>query len=475
MALDTLYRPLRYADVVGQEETITVLRQFVKTGTGFHQSYVFCGGHGGGKTTLGRILARALLCDAPVEGEPCDQCLSCRSILESSSSECFFEVDAATNSGKDDMKRIVESLQYSTFSGKRRVWLFDESHQLSKSALDAILKPMEDSVQGSQDKLLVCIFCTTEPERMRKTIFSRCAPAFSLRPSGTTAIADRLAYICEQEGIEYEYESLVVIAEVNEAHIRDSLKAVEAISKVGPVNAETVARHLRLDASALYLEILARLGSDLPGVSQRVDALVQIMSPATCYEKLAEAAMMVYRSTLKVGVLPSYWDAGFAQRVGEVHQQYLVAFASRLASRPRHATAAMLLCDLAFLHHGRQGSLAVLGGSIPAAVSVAKAVTPPPQRLPTQTPAPQVKLQEPLGGKSPSVTETPVPSVGKVSPSPVVGKPYLTSGGTYVDPRAQKKAVSPRGTSNGALPADLFGSLLRRRVDELNGNGGSSR
>jgi DNA polymerase III subunit gamma/tau len=477
MALDTEYRPTRYAEVVGQQETIAVLKQFVLSGTGFHQSYVFCGGHGGGKTTLGRILARALLCEAPVEGEPCDQCMSCRSILESGASECFFEVDAATNSGAEDVRKITESLQYSTFSGKRRVWLFDEAHQLSKKALDRLLKPMEDSVPGGADKLLVCIFCTTEPEKMRKTIFSRCAPAFSLRATSASNIAARLAYICDRESITYEWDALVIVAEVCENHIRDSIKAVEAISKIGPVDREGVSTYLRLDANALYLEILARLGSDLPGVTGLVDKLVQLVSPATCYERLAEASMLVYRVSLGAGSAPSYWDAAVVAKVGELHRQYLVAFTSRLASRPRHATASMLLCDLAHLHHGRRGSLVVLSGEIPVTTQQRHIVKPPVQRLPTQTEVPQTESPPPTGGNSSPASETQPPSVGKVSAtSSPVRKPYLTPGGTYVDPRAQRKVASAESPSNGTLDADLFGQLLRLRVAELNdGSRGSAR
>ena len=200
MALDTKYRPLNYEDVLGQDASVSVLRQFIKEGRGFHQSYVFCGQHGSGKTTLGRILARALLCSSPVDGAPCNECHSCKVFLNGGTHESFEELDAATKSGKNDLARIVENVTYSTFSGKRRIYLFDESHRLSKQALDALLKPMEDNVEGSEDKKLVCIFCTTEPEKMRSTIFSRCAPAFVIRAVSPEGIAGRLAWVCEKEG-----------------------------------------------------------------------------------------------------------------------------------------------------------------------------------------------------------------------------------------------------------------------------------
>ena len=158
MAFDTKYRPRTYGDVLGQDATADVLRQFVKEGRGFQQSYLFCGPHGSGKTTMGRILARALLCENPQEGEPCDQCESCLSILERGSSECFSEMDAATKSGKENITRITEEIQYSTFAGTRRVYLFDEAHRLSPQALDALLKPMEDEASpDTDDKQLVCM------------------------------------------------------------------------------------------------------------------------------------------------------------------------------------------------------------------------------------------------------------------------------------------------------------------------------
>ena len=103
MALDTKYRPKNYQDVLGQEASVSVLRQFIKEGRGFHQSYVFCGQHGSGKTTLGRILARALLCSNPVEGAPCDECHSCKVFLNGGTHESFEELDAATKSGKNDL------------------------------------------------------------------------------------------------------------------------------------------------------------------------------------------------------------------------------------------------------------------------------------------------------------------------------------------------------------------------------------
>lgn len=127
MSLDIKYRPRSFSDVVGQESTIAILRQILKAGAAFEQSYLFAGPWGSGKTTLARIMARAMLCSNPSpEGDPCNQCETCRDILENGQSETFVEVDAATNSGKQEINKIKEEIQYSSFSGKRRLYLMDE-------------------------------------------------------------------------------------------------------------------------------------------------------------------------------------------------------------------------------------------------------------------------------------------------------------------------------------------------------------
>ncbi len=351
MSLDIKYRPRVYSDVLGQEATITILKEFVRSGRGFQQSYLFCGGHGSGKTTLGRILARALLCEAPVDGEPCNECHSCKGLLEHGTSADFVEFDAATNSGKADIKAITDEIAYATFSGKRRLYLFDESHQLSKDALDALLKYLEDTFPGSEDKKLTCIFCTTEPEKMRATILSRCAPAFMVQAQKPTQIAARLAAICEKEGIQADLDMLTLIAEVTECHIRDALKAVEGVSMLGAINRENVTAYLHLDLNTTYIEVLQYLGNNLPEAIARTKALLQQVSPVTCYGKLTEVAMLAFQVSLGDTSGTGFWNQAALQQLA-AKGPLLLGYASRFAGRPGRPTAAMLLMDLATLHLG---------------------------------------------------------------------------------------------------------------------------
>lgn len=436
MSLDTRYRPLTYADVLGQRETIQILKQYVASGAGFHQSYLFAGPFGSGKTTLARVLARALLCSKPVEGEPCDQCVSCRSILDGGTSPDFFEIDAATNSGKDSVRRVVEEVQYSTFSGNRRLYLFDEAHQMTKDALDALLKPLEDTVPGSQDKTLVCIFCTTEPERMRNTILSRCAPAFVIRPVAPEVVGERLAMVCDKEGIPYERPALDLIAEITECHIRDALKAVEGVSMLGGVTVLNVAKYLHLDYSDTVLEILATLKTDIATSIAKAAELLKTMSPITAYEKLADMSMLAYRASLGPVVIPTYLDRSAVEALGQTLGDELLDFAEKLSSRPGRPTSSMLLCDLSQLHRG---------------VRVVLAGVP-------KTPAPTLTVPK-LDGN--------VPTQDK--PSNVDGV-YVQPRAINANANAGSNTTSPSGPSSpfSSLYSPLeFFQLVRRRVVEL--------
>jgi DNA polymerase III subunit gamma/tau len=449
VALDTTYRPRKYGDVLGQESSVRVLRQLLKEGKGYHQSYVFCGQHGSGKTTMGRILARALLCSAPIDGEPCDSCESCLAILQGKQHECFTELDAATKSTKEDMLKITEDIQYSSFSGKRRIYLFDESHRLSKSALDAVLKPMEDCIPGTQDKQLICIFCTTEPEKMQSTIFSRCAPAFVIKAVTPEGIADRLAWVCAQEGIAYEHDALVTIAEVTECHIRDALKTLEGVSVLGPVSRTNVTSYLGLGSNDLILDLLDSIGVDQASVVRAASALADSTSPTSAYERLAEASITAYRAHIGVGKIQAHWPQDRIKALAEKGAQ-LLALSSRFSAPPKRPTSHTLLLDSVALHNG-----VVHGVSSEAViVSVAKAT-------PTVVSAVAEKVM-------------PAGNVGINAPKP------SANAVVQVDPRAVGGGAASRRVQNStsvpatALDADAFRNLVGFHYRRLTGAGTGS-
>lgn len=450
MSLDTKYRPRSFDDVLGQDATVTILRRYIATGRSLHQSYIFAGPFGSGKTTLGRIMARAIMCGSPTEiGDPCDKCESCLSILTTGNSIDFVEVDAATNSGKADVQRVVEEIQYSTFAGRRRVYLYDEAHMLSKDALDALLKSLEDTIPGTQDKRLVCIFCTTEPEKMKATIFSRCAPTFVVQPVAPIDIAKRLALVCDKEGFEYDINMLQVIAEVSECHFRDAMKYVEGASMLGSLNVENVSKYLKLDSNLAFISILECLGTDLVGVVSKAKDVMLQFSPATCYERLATMAMLAYQVGIGVTKSPSYIESGRLKSLYELQQHRLIKFSHQFASRVGRPTGAILMCDLGLLHHGGFQSF------------------------------------------EPHVVQTPISRVVAESPasqqflSPVVSKAHVPSSNQRAEVRVNPKAVN--GYNSGAVirhnqvtpginevDPTTFCSLLAIQIAQYEGSSGST-
>ena len=367
MSLDIAYRPKTYSEVVGQQGVIRMLREIVKSGRGFHQSYLFAGPHGSSKTTNARIFARSILCKSPIDGEGCGQCESCKSFDEGKSLD-FVEIDAATNSGKSDMKRIVESLRFSSFSGDRTLYLFDEAHQLTKDALDAILKPMEDPIPGSAEKQLVCIFCTTEPEKMRSTILSRCAPAFAIRKPDVPDIVERLKYVCQQEGIPYEEPALTALTEITKSHMRDALKSLDGISLMpNGASMDNVTSYLQVGSQGKYADVLVNIGEDLQTSLTTLRAILETTSPTVAYEKLLEMCMVAHRVSVGITQIPSFWNYEQITRITSKHGDFILQIAERLAKQPGKPTASMLECDIGILHLMRKGAFSA---QVPMLMSV---------------------------------------------------------------------------------------------------------
>lgn len=453
MALDTKYRPRTYGDVLGQEATVAILRQYVQEGRGFHQSYVFCGQHGSGKTTTARILVRALLCTSPQEGDPCDTCHSCKTLLAGDPHECFEELDAASKSGKGDLSRIVEDISYSTFSGRRRIYLIDESHRLSKQALDILLKPMEDCVPGSEEKQLVLLFCTTDPGKMSSTIFSRCAPAFEIKSVPPEVIGQRLAWVSEREGIRFDPEVMTVLAEVSDSHIRDALKLLEGISMLGPVTKESVSKYLRFDANNMALTLLEAMGTDLPRCIEIAEVVAREVSPTAAYSRVAEAALAAYKIHLGVGKPPSQWDAGRLEALAG-RGPHLLAIASKFAAPPHRPSSHSLALDSGEMHYALLGHSLLPDRVFGEAMAAPAMLGAAPQHPPPQKEAPGVAPNEVIT----------VLCVAEAK----------TTAGVWVDPRGIAHTDDLPSSTNsdaGLLAPEVFRDLVNHHLRELSRGG----
>lgn len=222
MAYQALYRkhrPTDFSDVKGQDPIIRTLANQVKTDRIGH-AYLFCGTRGTGKTSVAKVFSRAINCENPVDGNPCNECPTCKSILNGTNLSVA-EIDAASNNGVDSIRQIVEEVKYSPTDAKYRVYIIDEVHMLSIGAFNALLKTLEEPPSYA-----VFVLATTEAHKIPITILSRCQRYDFLRISIDT-IAARLRELCNKEGIAAEENALRYIAKCGEGSLRDALSLLE--------------------------------------------------------------------------------------------------------------------------------------------------------------------------------------------------------------------------------------------------------
>lgn len=224
MSTEVLYRkwrPRTFADVVGQEPITRTLRNAVASGRVAH-AYLFTGPRGTGKTSTGRILAKAVNCLAPLDGEPCERCPSCRDYVDNRALD-LIELDAASNRGIDEIRNLREKVGFAPTSARYKVYLIDEAHMLTDPAFNALLKTLEEPPPH-----VIFVLATTEVHRMPATIISRCQ-RFDFRRVAQQAIVARLAYICEQEQVTAEPGALELIAQNATGSLRDAINLLEQL------------------------------------------------------------------------------------------------------------------------------------------------------------------------------------------------------------------------------------------------------
>lgn len=245
------YRPLSFDSVVGQESLTKTLKNAVATGKLAH-AYLFCGPRGVGKTTCARIFSKVINCEHPTaDGEPCDQCDSCKAFAEQRSFNVF-ELDAASNNSVNDIRDLLEQTRIPPQTGRYKVFIIDEVHMLSTQAFNAFLKTLEEPPAHA-----IFILATTEKHKILPTIISRCQ-IFDFDRMTVPNIVNHLKMVAEKEGIKYDEEALSLIAEKADGGMRDALSVFDQVVSFtqGNVTYEHVLEDLNILDSDYYFKIV---------------------------------------------------------------------------------------------------------------------------------------------------------------------------------------------------------------------------
>src|SRR6185312_13067716 len=265
------YRSGTFDEVIGQDHVAQTLKKAITAGRIAH-AYLFCGTRGTGKTSMARIMARALNCskaDGPTT-EPCGKCDLCVAIARGEDIDVI-EIDAASNTGVDNIREVIENAQYRPARSRFKVYIIDEVHMLSKSAFNALLKTLEEPPGHVK-----FILATTEPEKVLQTILSRCQ-RYDFRNIPTREIAAHLKDICSKEKIKADEDALMLVAKAGAGSMRDALSLLDRLLSVGEKNltAEMVEQLLGLPRTQVLFDLANAIGSgDVKSTLAQADAIL---------------------------------------------------------------------------------------------------------------------------------------------------------------------------------------------------------
>ena len=410
-ALYRTYRPRIFDDVKGQDVIVRTLKNQVKTGRIAH-AYLFCGSRGTGKTTCAKILAQAVNCLNPVDGNPCGECESCRSILEGSSINVI-EMDAASRNGVDDFRRIIEEIAYPPGEGKRKVYIIDEVHMLTPAAFNAFLKTLEEPPDYA-----VFILATTDPQKLLPTVLSRCQ-RYDFRRIPAGVIEKRLREVFDAEGIGADEEAVRLIARRAEGGLRDALSIADRCASFFPGQQLTGSRILEVlgtaDTSMWRSMLHHAVDGNASSMIRQFDELLmdgkdvrQIISDFTWYLR----DLLIFKASGGSDETDSLVGEDreiLLKDAGELDEQqimYYIEVLSELSSSLRNASNARVLAEIALINLCRPESKKTIPDSLEARLArvetlLEKGAVAFPSGVPVKSEAP---------GK-----ETPPPAEAKIS------------------------------------------------------------
>ena len=272
MAYQAIYRkwrPTTFEDVVGQAHITDTLKTEIKTNRLAH-AYLFCGTRGTGKTTTAKILSRAVNCESPLpNGNPCNECSSCKGILSNTIMD-IVEIDAASNNGVENIRELRDEISYTPANVKYKIYIIDEVHMLSTSAFNALLKTLEEPPAHA-----IFILATTEPQKIPATIQSRCQ-RFDFRRISAKNIAGRIGEITRKDGINITQDAIRLVAELGDGSMRDALSVLDLCSGIeGEITRQDIENVTgSVNRTALIDLAVALINSDMPNALTLIGKII---------------------------------------------------------------------------------------------------------------------------------------------------------------------------------------------------------
>ena len=320
------YRPKKFSEIIGQSEVCSVIEGAIKLKRVAH-AFLFSGTRGVGKTTIARILAKTINCESLDNNtlHPCEKCSNCISIQNESNIDVI-EIDAASRTGVADVREIIENINYKPVNAKKKVFIIDEVHMLSKAAFNALLKTLEEPPLD-----VVFIFATTETEKVPITILSRCQK-FVLRRVDFNLISDHLVKVSNKEGFSLDSESAKLISICSEGSIRDALSILEnVLAKNKPINIDLVRETIGLSDNSQCLDLFEFI---LKGqVVEAMNKFQSLYDKGISTDELAKLLMTFSYNlaTLKTGLKNSndFLDSETDERLKKISEKFEMDFITR--------------------------------------------------------------------------------------------------------------------------------------------------